>query len=204
MAHSLATAAPCEAVIGAVRPWLSALLASAYGLGLKDSLTSRRIDHMCYRCGTREEYINVRSRLTQDSIIGELVVEGMIGGRPISTIKLVQPFEFEEWSIPAIEVTCPKPGKQHKVGLEHIEVVIGTESDSFLDSKLLLSQYQQQHPQIAFDTKAFDKEINADISVDLGADLGSIKFHARPLLDVCMYEMNHGMVEAVPVGYFDS
>lgn len=188
-----------------VRPWLSALLASAYSAGVqKEELITRHIDHLCYRCGSREEYINVRSQLTQDNIIGELVVEGMIGGRPISTIKLAQPFEFEEWSIPAIEVTCPKPGRQHKVGFEHIEVVIGTEDDSFLDSKKLLSQYQQQYPHINFDTKAFDKEINADISIDLGADLGSIKFHARPLLDVCMYEKNHGMVEAVPLDYFDS
>jgi hypothetical protein len=90
------------------------------------------------------------------------------------------------------------------VGLEHIEVVIGTESDSFLDSTTLLTQYQQQHPQIKFDTKAFDKDINADISVDLGEDLGSIKFHARSLLEVCLYEKSHGKVEEVPADYFHS
>jgi predicted metalloenzyme YecM len=46
------------------------------------------MDHICYRCATIEEYKEMCGALTQDH--GVCIVEGMIGGRPISTIQVSQ------------------------------------------------------------------------------------------------------------------
>ena len=71
---------PCEAVIGPVYPWLTNVINAAQVRGLnREDLVNRPIDHFCYRCRTKEEYVDVRGRLTSDDI-GELVVESMIGG----------------------------------------------------------------------------------------------------------------------------
>ena len=71
---------PCEAVIGPVYPWLTNVITAAQVKGLKrEDLVNRQIDHFCYRCKTKQEYVDVRARLTSDNI-GELIVEGMIGG----------------------------------------------------------------------------------------------------------------------------
>jgi len=101
-----------------------------------------------------------------------------------------------------VEITCPKPGKQHKHGLEHIEIVLGEPGASFIKSKPILTEFKEYYPSLDFDMKAYDKDINADISLELGDEIGCIKFHARPLLEICEYEKLHGMVEAVPVHYF--
>jgi uncharacterized protein len=192
---------PCEAVVGSVRPWLGAILNECISTGIsKDYLVRKEIDHFCFRCKSNDEYIDVRSRLTSNQI-GSLLVEDMIGGRPISTILLSKPYVYETWEIPCIEVTCPKPGIVHKAGLEHIEVTIGGEEDGFLQSKEKLLQFVAQHPSIDFDLKAIDKTINADVSVSLGI-CGSIKFHVRSLKDVCTYETAGVFGSKLPPDYF--
>jgi len=71
---------PCEVVLGPIHPWLKNVITAAEVRGLKcDDLVKRQIDHFCYRCQTKHEYVDIRQRLTSDNI-GELVVEGMIGG----------------------------------------------------------------------------------------------------------------------------
>ena len=54
---------------------------------------------------------------------------------------------------------------------------------------------------VVFDRRAIHKKINADISVLLREGL-SVKYHARPLYEVCRYEVNSGLREAVPEDYF--
>lgn len=192
---------PCEAVIGSVRPWLGAILNECVSKGIsKEYLVRREIDHLCFRCKSNDEYIDIRSRLTSNQI-GLLLVEDLIGGRPISTILLSKPYVYETWEIPCIEVTCPKPGKVHQAGLEHAEVTIGGPEDGFLHSKEKLLQFVAQHPSIDFDLKAIDKVINADVSVNLGTN-GSIKFHVRSLRDVCNYETSGDFGSKLPLDYF--
>jgi uncharacterized protein len=192
---------PCEAVIGSVRPWLGAILNECISKGIsKEYLVRKEIDHFCFRCKSNDEYIDVKSRLTSNHI-GSLLVEDMIGGRPISTILLSKPYVYETWEIPCIEVTCPKPGKVHQAGLEHIEVTIGGEEDGFLHSKEKLLQFVAQYPSIDFDLKAIDKTINADVSVSLGTT-GSMKFHVRSLKDVCTYETAGVFGSKLPPDYF--
>lgn len=193
---------PCEAVIGAVRPWLGQILNECYISGIsKKYLVTREIDHMCFRCRSTDEYVDVRTRLTSNDI-GTLLVEDIIGGRPISTILLSKPYVYEDWTIPCIEIACPKKGKAHKAGLEHVEVVIGDIEDGFHNSKEKLLKFIETYPNILFDMKAIDKAINADISLVL-ADSGSMKFHVRSLFDVCTYELSQGITTGVPPNYFD-
>ena len=192
---------PCEAVVGAIRPWLGRLLYQCHVSGIsREYLASREIDHLCFRCKSNDEYVDIRSRLTSNGI-GSLLVEDMIGGRPISTILLSKPYIYEDWAIPCIEVASPKPGKTHQAGLEHVEVTIGGLEDGF-HSKDKLKEFMSLYPQIAFDLKAIDKPINADISLTLD-DIGSMKFHVRSLLDVCTYEKTQGITTGVPPDYFD-
>ena len=192
---------PCEAVIGAVRPWLGQLLNKCYATGIsRQYLATREIDHMCFRCRSRDEYVDIRTRLTSDDI-GTLLVEDIIGGRPISTILLSKPYLFEDWSIPCIEVACPKPGKSHQAGLEHVEVTIGNADDGFHDSKEKLLDFVAKYPDIKFDMKAIDKTINADVHLPLDP-CGSMKFHVRSLFDVCTYEISQGIPKGVPPEYF--
>jgi uncharacterized protein len=193
----------CEKVVGPIRPWLQTALDRVHVAGIPlDFIRTKEIDHICYRCATRKEYLDIKSRLASGGV-GNLIVEGMIAGRPISTVELLEPIDYEGWKIPCIEITCPKPGKSHKVGLEHIEIVVGSSSSSFLDSKYVLLDFVSQHPTAQFDMKAIDKDINADVSVDLGDDIGSVKFHVRPLLEVCRYEKANGLVQPVPDNYFE-
>lgn len=89
------------------------------------------------------------------------------------------------------------------MGLEHLEIVIGTDVDTPpKPTKSLLEDFAQKYPNISFDRRAIDKEINADISVSLD-DGVSVKFHARPLYEICTYEKTTGAVEEIPADYFD-
>lgn len=94
-------------------------------------------------------------------------------------------------------------GRQHHVGLEHIEVVVGMPSDEPMHNKEQLEQYAALHPQIIFDRKAIDKVVNADISIDIPPHF-TVKFHVCPLNRVCLYEKSHQMVEPIPEDYFTS
>ena len=68
------------------------------------------------------------------------------------------------------------------------------------------STYSTLFLDIPFDRRAIDKEINADVSVTVGEEgsssSGSVKYHARPLYEVCRYETLHGTVVPVPEDYF--
>ena len=58
-----------------------------------------------------------------------------------------------------------------------------------------------------FSSRALEKPVNADVSLLLALGAGrraSVKFHARPLLEVVAFERTHGTCEAVPPGYFDA
>lgn len=163
------------------------------------------IDHICYRCSTKEEYIQVIQDLT--SLGNELLVEGMIGGRPIATIALTTPIVYKHWSIPCIEVPCPKEGREYTSGFEHIEMVISSNPStaSPYHSKEQLEEFilQYQTSEVVFDLRAIEKEINADVSLQIDKDT-SVKFHVCPLSQVVELEKSHGLVVPVPPTYFET
>lgn len=189
----------------------------------------REIDHVCYRCETIEEYSDIKRKLSE---FGEVLVEGMIGGRPILTLHLTEPILYDEhWRISCLEVPCPKPGRAYVRGLEHVEVVLCAENSenisgqpSFVHSRGMLEEFVARHPGalnstgilffcydssigayyeagVEFDCRAIKKEINADVSVSIREGV-SVKYHARPLHEVCRYELQSGQVVPVPEAYF--
>ena len=187
---------PVEAIIGAVEPFLGTVLSSMKERGI--DISGKEIDHVCFRCTTIEEYLAVCKDII-DGNLGTVMIESMIGGRPITTIKLFDPINYKEYDIACIEIPCPKPGKS---GLEHCEIVIGEANDSPLNNRARLEGFMAMYPSISdFDTKAIDKDINADVCLPVSGGY-SVKFHLRPLYEVIVFEQDQGSVVPVPEGYF--
>lgn len=160
-------------------------------------LSNYEMDHICYRCSSKELY---KEKLKQLNEFGDSLVEGMIGGRPITILKLYEPIECQGYQIHQLEIPCPKVGSYYEDGLEHAEFVIGNINDDPHDNRLL-QEMIKEYPDIKFDTRAIDKDINADISLKID-DTTSIKFHVRPINEIVEYEKKHNIVIPVPANYF--
>lgn len=189
---------PVEGIVGELDPFLAIALSRSLDQGIE--LSGKEIDHVCFRCTSKKEYLSICSQLV-DQQLGEVMIESMIGGRPITTFKLFEPIQYNEYSIACLEIPCPKPGKSHHAGLEHLEVVVGKNGDLPFDNKLVLEEWASSYPSVSFDRKAIDKHINADICLDLG-DGVNIKFHICPLYEVVEIEKKSGSAVSVPSDYF--
>eukprot|EP00966_Prymnesium_polylepis_P335655 7390995-Prymnesium_polylepis.1 len=167
------------------------------------------MDHVCYRCASVAEYLQVLDALVP--ALGSTLVEGMIGGRPIATVRLHEPIVHAGHTVTCVEVPCPKPGRAYESGLEHAEIVVGEPADGVEGNARLLAFMADcaadSGVSLAFSTEALHKSCNADVSHSFGlagGRTGTIKFHARPLHEVVEWEKQHGAVEPVPDGYFES
>lgn len=179
MAHPLNTA------LGPMAPFVGQLLAEL--TILMGEPEAPLVDHLCYRAATLTEYLHLKGELAQH---GVLLVEGMIGGRPIATYRLHQPVCWQGVSVPCIELAAPKPGRSHQAGLEHIELVVPS-----------LHELVALHPDLPFKTANIDDHRNPDVGLMLPS--GQVKFHLRPLSEVIDEELLTGAVVPVPVDYYD-
>ena len=162
-------------------------------------INDKQIDHVCYRVETVQEYLSIKSILLKHGI---LLTESMIQGRPISTIYLNTPINFRNWVIPCVELPYPKENSYYASGWEHLEIVISEqEQRSCMNSASDLREFMRKYPDINFDTKAINKEVNADISIKI-SDNTSIKFHCMPLNEVCQFEKSHDLIIPVPIDFF--
>jgi predicted metalloenzyme YecM len=187
-------------ILGSPVKFLEDTISLAEELGLP--LKGFEIDHLCFRCESIEQYKQLCTSIVTLKL-GTLLLEGMIGGRPISTIQFTTPLIHKEWTISCLELTCPKAGRNHNNGFEHIEVVVDpTSAHGFVNSVAFLNSFADGFPTIEFDRKAINKEINADLSVTL-SNGASVKFHARPLYEVCAYEVENNHFIPVPSDYFN-
>lgn len=118
-------------------------------------------DHLCYRVATKDEYACLKEELSKH---GELLTEAMVNGRPISTFRLAHPFQFDDKTVPLLELPAPKDGVVYPSGFEHAEFVI---DKSF-------SQFAQQFPNAGFEP-VVDKVINSELC--LRFDGKQAKFH---------------------------
>jgi len=170
-------------------------------------------DHVCWRTETWDEYSELVGQLKEDVNICQLLTESNIGGRPITTIYLVEGIYVPcaqatpelNRTIHVIEIPSPKKGSPYKRGLEHVEFVIdATAGDGMHQAPLspLNGQIHQstfdnfmfRYPLPSWNIKAKMKEINPDIGVKIDLeDFGecSVKFHLVPLAKVIEYEGNH-------------
>lgn len=174
------------AILGDFRGFMDTLLARLAPLV---DVSQYEMDHICYRCESREEYDDTCNALCPT--FGEVLVETMIGGRPIATIRLLEPIRHRGFEVRCLEVPCPKPGRLYPRGLEHAEFVVGGLGDGMLDNSRLVA-FMAEHAAVDFDRRALHKEVNADVSVDFdGGSFGKIaaKFHQRPIYEVVAYEL---------------
>jgi len=130
------------------------------------------IDHLCYRVETEKRYLELKEKLSKH---GKLLTEKPIGGRPIATFKLEEPFVFQDQKIYLVELPAPKKGRFYAEGWEHFEMVITTDFENFM----------QQYPHLDFDTRAMTKKVNPEVRLTFSS--GSVKFHHYPLDYVIEY-----------------
>lgn len=137
------------------------------------------IDHLCYRVSSREEYNYLKVFLSEQ---GDLLIESIVGGRPISTFKLLNPISYSNKNIFLIELPYPKSGSYYPTGFEHAEFIIDVEFNKFI----------ALNPNLLFDCGSIDKDINPEIRLKL-AQGKSVKFHHQSLEKVI--EMEKEMVK---------
>jgi hypothetical protein len=80
---------PVETLIGEVAPFLEDV---ASGLGsispsLLSLYLSSEVDHVCYRVDSLDEYQTLCRKIVEGGL-GHVLVEGMIGGRPVSSVSV--------------------------------------------------------------------------------------------------------------------
>jgi len=147
------------------------LFAALRGDGV--DVSAFELDHLCYRVEDMGRYEVLRTMLAQR---GTFLGEHQVGGRPIATFQLNEPFLFEGRSITVVELPAPKPGSDYPEGFEHAEFVVHEEPSAFA----------QRYPLLNWDLSGVSKPINADVR--LNYDRFSVKFHRRSLADVIAEE----------------
>ncbi|WP_275907551.1 VOC family protein [Aeromonas sp. 5HA1] len=176
---------PLDTTLGPMAPFVCQLLAELDQLAVH--VNNINVDHLCYRAASLAEYQKLNAELATQ---GTLLVEGMIGGRPIATYQLHQSVLCGHVSVPCIELAAPKPGRNHQAGLEHIELVVPS-----------LHELVAAYPDLPFKTANIDDLRNPDVGLMLAS--GQIKFHLRSLAEVIEEELHTGAVVPVPAGYYD-
>lgn len=184
-----------------VPSFVAAIVAKLKTSDFDIDVTDLQADHVCYRTESIQQYTELvkalRSSEASDSFL--LLVESEIGGRPIATFKLLQPIEVGSGNcrhyIDVVEIPSPKEGSPYDAGLEHIEFVIGDgKHKSPLNDEAhatALEAWMRKYPSVAWNTKAYHKECNPDVSFKMElCDYRkvSVKFHLMPLEEVIKFE----------------
>ena len=136
-------------------------------------VTSLELDHLCYRVESTKRFDELRKDLDATST---LLGESIIGGRPIATYRLRDPFLFEGRKIDVVELPAPKPGSPYPEGFEHAEFVV--EED--------LLAFTEKYPDLPWDLSGSTKPHNAEVRLHF--DGASVKFHRQPLAEVIEWE----------------
>lgn len=164
---------------------------------VEDTENFKEIDHICYRVSSKQNYDIKKNELTK---FGVKIIESVIGNRPISVFMLFEPLSYDRFQISLIELPSPKSSSQYNDGLEHFEiVVVGNEfSISDMKEKEYLEKWSSsKFPQINFDTRALDKDINCDLALPLSSTT-SCKFHCFSLNEIIAYEKDNNLTELIP------
>jgi len=159
-------------------------------------------DHVCFRTSTQAEYDQLTSSFNATPELFELLVEGEIGGRMISTFAIVEGVETGDGrTVDTLEVPAPKEGSYYETGLEHAEFVIpsvcDTPSSEEFDHRGVLEDFAKTKPELGWSFKATGKECNPDVSLkvdlkDAGFGVSTVKFHLLPLPAVIEWEKRAG------------
>lgn len=133
------------------------------------------LDHICYRVSSLERYDELKMKLWEFWV---LLSENLISGRNISTFKLSSPLIYKEREIYVLELPQPKQGSHYDEWFEHVEFVIDSSFDEFME----------KYSHVKFITKDILKENNPDIKIK--NQEYSVKFHLNSLEDVIKKELD--------------
>jgi predicted metalloenzyme YecM len=139
-----------------------------------------QMDHMAYRVPTLERYEQKKREL---AAAAALLGETQVNGRPIAVFRLREPVRFDTWRIDAIELPAPKAGTAPAEGLEHVELVLYDDKDSFL----------KKYADKQFELKAAERGINPEIGFALPHY--GVKFHLLNLPTVVYLEHKLELLE---------
>lgn len=84
------------------------------------NLQGLMIDHLAYRARTPEEGDMLQKQWASENTLLNSV---QINGRKVCIFEYSKPLEYQEWSIPCLELLYPRSGKTI-FGWDHIEVVL--------------------------------------------------------------------------------
>ncbi len=132
-----------------------------------------QVDHLCFRVSDNESYFKLKNDFNK---IGDLLSDGIVSGREISTFKLYVPFKYNDLEVYLLELPSVKEGSSYLEGFEHLEMVIDETFDNFMAN----------NNQLDFITKDINKPVNPDIQVKFKK--GKIKFHHQSLEKVIELE----------------
>jgi len=139
-----------------------------------------QMDHLCYRVESLDSYAAKKRALAE---FGQLLGESQVNGRPIATFRLHEPVRYQQWRIDAVELPAPKADVATKEGLEHVELVL------FDDQETFLKKYAHKQ----FEMQAADRGINPEIGFKLPTY--TVKFHLLNLPTVVYLEKKLGITD---------
>lgn len=168
-----------QAIVGDYSVFLKDIISQVENAGF-DTADFTQLDHMCYRTVSNANYIEKKTQLL---MVGTLLTETIVKGRPISTIRLAEPVVSGNWRVDCIELPAPKPDSRYTEGLEHVEFVLYDPIAVFL----------QKHPDKEFGLRAKDRGVNPDVSYSLGKY--AVKFHILSLQTATYLEKKLGITE---------
>lgn len=139
-----------------------------------------QMDHACYRVASLDMYNTKKQELAK---VGRLLGETQVNGRPIATFRLYKPIRHGQWRIDAIELPAPKKESAMEEGLEHVELVL------FDDKETFLKKYSNKQ----FEMRSADRGINPEIGFKLPTY--TVKFHLLSLPVVIYLEKKLGITD---------
>jgi uncharacterized protein len=172
-----------EPILGDPRPFFDHLARGMEQQGLPLDLGP--MDHVCYRTTSNDQYLELRRSL---AAAGEVLVEGMIGGRPIVTFRLHQPLASPLAPSPAW--SWPRPSRARST-----TPAWSTAKSWWRAWSRLLRDY----PRVPFDTSSLRQN---PPELTLALPPCQIKFHLHPLADTIAAEIARNEVVPVPADYF--
>jgi uncharacterized protein len=139
-----------------------------------------QMDHICYRVPSLERYEMKKNEL---KTVATLLGEAQINGRPIAVFRLTKPIVFDSWRIDTVELPAPKRNTPTSEGLEHVELVLFDDIDTFLS----------KYPHKNFEMQSADRGINPEIIFRLPTY--TVKFHLLNLPTVVYLEKKLGITQ---------
>jgi predicted metalloenzyme YecM len=150
-----------QAIIGDYQAFLNQIIKEITQAGF-DWNDFVQMDHLCYRVSTQDDYEQKKQAL---NTVAAVLSETLVNGRPITTFRLHQPIFYDRWRIDAVELPAPKSGIETKEGLEHIELVLFDDIQTFL----------QKYADKQFELQAADRGVNPEVGFQLPSYM--VKFH---------------------------